>query len=568
VVHGHVKNAIAVIRPPGHHAECDRSMGFCHFDNVAIATQVARQAGAGIEKVLIVDWDVHHGNGIQQAFYDDPNVLYISIHVHEDGKFYPPGPYGDHLHCGTGAGLGKTVNIPWPTKGMGDADYLFAFQQLVMPIASDFDPDLVMVASGFDAADGDQLGGCFVTPECYARMTHMLMSLAAGKIVVCLEGGYNLESISMSALAVTKTLMGEAPPRIRQGAPKLAACQTVRMVAMHQQQWWDCLLPKDLSRDFNSFTEAKRLHDVVRDYQSSTLFGKHKMINLHVFRTSVSVSFENQVLATRNYHEEVPLLLIFHDPPEVTGKVDPVTGAMDLHEMTMHDAISPWISWAVRHGFGVMDVNIPKFLTGISDVDGSEEEEASKVNKATEEVALYVWENYIDTSDSRKVVLLGIGDAYRAVLHILNTRTWDNIQKYAGVACFNYNSTMRPVSEAFMNDFARTYYKTSHIVVSESHVWWKNLTSKKPSRKWGNIKVSPCRGLSRMMRHHEDDVRAFLLARAGLPSLEDEDMAEDKEEDFKLEDGGLVNGKKSHQRNGEDAEDTIMVGAGAEKGEA
>lgn len=183
-----LKNAIAVIRPPGHHAEENRPMGFCMFDNVAIAAKVCQiDYKETCRKILIVDWDVHHGNGIQQAFYSDPNVLYISVHVHEDGRFYPAGPYGDHLHCGSGAGEGKNVNVPWPTKGMGDADYMFAFQHVVMPVAYDFDPDLVIIAAGFDAAAGDQLGGCFVTPTGYAHMTHMLMSLAEGKLVVCLE---------------------------------------------------------------------------------------------------------------------------------------------------------------------------------------------------------------------------------------------------------------------------------------------------------------------------------------------------------------------------------------------
>ena len=203
VMQREVRNGMAVIRPPGHHAECNRPMGFCIFDNVSIAAKVCQaDFKESCRKVLIFDWDVHHGNGIQQAFYQDPNVLYISIHVHQDGKFYPAGPYGNYDHCGGSAGLGKNVNIPWSKQGMGDADYIYAFQQIVMPVAYDFDPDLVIsmvplsvnsimlisqVAAGFDAAEGDQLGGCFVTPACYAHMTHMLMSLAGGRVVACLE---------------------------------------------------------------------------------------------------------------------------------------------------------------------------------------------------------------------------------------------------------------------------------------------------------------------------------------------------------------------------------------------
>lgn len=299
VVCEQVKNAIAIVRPPGHHAECNRPMGFCIFDNVAIAAKVCQaDFPTQCRKVLVLDWDVHHGNGIQQAFYNDPSVLYISLHVHEDGHFYPSGPYGDHLHCGAGAGVGFNINIPWPTKGMGDADYMFAFQHVVMPVASEFNPDLVIIAAGFDAADGDQLGGCHVTPACYAQMTHLLMSLANGKVAVCLEGGYNLRSISKSALAVTRTLIGETPERLVGQKASDTAIETVQMVATHQSQYWPCLYPRDIPRTMLQEVGADRMHDVVRYYQAATLQESYNMINLSIYQEKLSKSFENQVLAT------------------------------------------------------------------------------------------------------------------------------------------------------------------------------------------------------------------------------------------------------------------------------
>ena len=394
---GIVKNALAVIRPPGHHAIADQSMGFCHFDNVAVATKVVLEKVPEIRKVLIVDWDVHHGNGIQQAFEADPNVLYISIHVHQDGNFYPAGPYGDHLHCGIDAGIGKNINVPWPTKGMGDADYLFAFQNIVMPVAFDFNPDFVIIAAGFDAAAGDQLGGCFVTPACYAHMTYMLKSLAGGKLVACLEGGYNLKAISLSALAVTKTLMGEAPPKIPETAATKTGIETVRKVIAHQSRYWRCLYPKDVSHEFDILPGSEKMHDVVRNYQSHQLYANHNMIKLWVFREKISKSFEDQVLATPKYADEKPLLLVFHDPlvlrtrtkawltrdrPEVIGQPDSRSGRLELHRITMvhqpspllessadraqSDVLKHYISWAIEHGMNVIDVNIPKYLTGIS----------------------------------------------------------------------------------------------------------------------------------------------------------------------------------------------------------
>jgi len=162
VFSGEVKNAIAVIRPPGHHAEVQSTMGFCLFNNVSIAARVCQEDfGKDCRKILIVDWDVHHGNGCQKAFWTDPNVLYISIHVHMGGHFYPSGDYGGMHKVGEGAGLGKyacpvlsnqprlicplrNINIPWPTKGMGNGDYMYAFQEIVMPIAIEFDPDFVI----------------------------------------------------------------------------------------------------------------------------------------------------------------------------------------------------------------------------------------------------------------------------------------------------------------------------------------------------------------------------------------------------------------------------------------
>ena len=306
VVLGKVKNVFAVIRPPGHHAEREDAKGFCFYDNVSIATKVCqREFGERCRKVFILDWDVHHGNGIQQANYDDPNVLYISLHVHEKGRFYPECSYrdrreryGDHLHCGGGAGLGKNVNIPWSKKGMGDADYIYAFQQVVMPIAAEFDPDLVIIAAGFDAAEGDMLGGCKVTPAGFAHMTHMLMSLAQGKLAVCLEGGYNLDSIARSATAVARTLMGEPPERLENTNPSITGVDDIKLVMRQQSRFWSSLYPKDMSARLAGPLQGERMHNVVRRWQAVTLWDEYEMSPLFVYKEHLSKSFENLVLAT------------------------------------------------------------------------------------------------------------------------------------------------------------------------------------------------------------------------------------------------------------------------------
>lgn len=298
VMNKQVKNAIAVIRPPGHHAEHDHPAGFCFFNNVPIAARALQQEfGEACRKILILDWDVHHGNGVQQAFYDDPNVLYISLHVHRGGKFYPAGDYGDHLHCGEGPGLGVNINIPWKNHGMTDGDYIYAFQQIVMPVAQEFNPDFVIVSAGFDAAEGDMLGQCHVSPGGYAQMTHMLMSLADGKVCVCLEGGYNLRSIAVSALAVTKTLMGEAPGRLATAEPTISGVDTVKLVLKQQARFWPTLYPKDPSEQLRNL-QGERLHDVIRAWQAKTMWDNFQMSSIFIARNKLSKSFENQVLAT------------------------------------------------------------------------------------------------------------------------------------------------------------------------------------------------------------------------------------------------------------------------------
>lgn len=335
VVAGDVKNAFAVIRPPGHHAEEDKPGGFCMFNNVPIAARVVQQEfPETCRKILILDWDVHHGNGIQRTFYDDPNVLYISLHVSrtKDGeRFYPQNSWGDLDKCGKGAGLGKNINIAWQSQGMTDADYIFAFQQIVMPVAIEFDPDLVMISAGFDAAADDPLGQCFVSPAGYGHMTHMLMQLAQGKVVACLEGGYNLRAISRSALAMTRVLMGEPPDRIVDATPTLVGVKSVRQVMRQQSRFWKCLYPKARDLQLRKELKSERLHDVIREWQSGRLWKEHKMSQLFILRQKLSKSFEDQVLATPNYHEERPLLVIFHDPPEALGYMDIRTNQLELH---------------------------------------------------------------------------------------------------------------------------------------------------------------------------------------------------------------------------------------------
>uniref|UniRef100_A0A670YHZ9 Protein deacetylase HDAC6 n=1 Tax=Pseudonaja textilis TaxID=8673 RepID=A0A670YHZ9_PSETE len=239
VLSGKTQNAVAIVRPPGHHAESDTACGFCFFNSVALAARYAQRLAQRRLRVMILDWDVHHGNGTQHIFEDDPSVLYISLHRYDNGTFFPTSEDADYDRVGVGPGEGFTLNVPWNCSRMGDSEYLAAFHQIIMPVSYEFNPELVLVSAGFDAARGDPLGGCLVTPECYAHMTHLLLGLAGGKVAVVLEGGYNLDSISESMTMCTRSLLGDPPPPLgRLKPPHLSALQSLaRVTAVHRKYW-------------------------------------------------------------------------------------------------------------------------------------------------------------------------------------------------------------------------------------------------------------------------------------------------------------------------------------------
>ncbi|EZA54635.1 histone deacetylase 6 isoform X1 [Ooceraea biroi] len=244
------QSGVAIVRPPGHHAGDNTACGFCIFNNVAVAAACAVQF-YHLKRVLIVDWDVHHGNGTQYIFEEDPRVLYISVHRYDNGSFFPNSKAANYTSVGLKAGEGFSVNVPWNKKGMGDAEYIAAFQQVVMPIAYQFNPELVLVSAGFDACVGDPLGGCHVSPEMYGHLTHWLSSLANGRIILSLEGGYNINSISHAMTMCTKALLGDPMPMLDPGLiPCPSAVNSINNVLKTQKKFWPNLqygmsLPKE-----------------------------------------------------------------------------------------------------------------------------------------------------------------------------------------------------------------------------------------------------------------------------------------------------------------------------------
>ncbi len=203
VFSGEVANAFCVVRPPGHHASEARGMGFCLFNNVALAARYAQQR-YGAERVLIADWDVHHGNGTQDIFYEDGSVLFFSTH---QSPWYPG--TGDASETGEGAGSGKTINCPF-SAGSGRREVISAFEERLIPAATEFHPDLILLSAGFDSRINDPLGDFLLTDSDFGTLTKMTMDLAANfcenRLISVLEGGYHLDGLARAAEAHVRVL--------------------------------------------------------------------------------------------------------------------------------------------------------------------------------------------------------------------------------------------------------------------------------------------------------------------------------------------------------------------------
>ncbi|XP_068530222.1 histone deacetylase 9 isoform X5 [Anas acuta] len=259
-----LKNGFAVVRPPGHHAEESTAMGFCFFNSIAITAKYLRDK-LNIGKILIVDLDVHHGNGTQQAFYADPSILYVSLHRYDEGNFFPGS--GAPNEVGSGPGEGYNINIAW-TGGldppMGDVEYLTAFRTVIMPAANEFNPEIVLVSAGFDAVEGHDspLGGYKVTAKCFGHLTKQLLKLADGRVVLALEGGHDLTAICDASEACINALLGNEleplPEDIVHQIPNKNAIASLKKTTEIQSKYWKSVEPYSVPVDCALAESQKR----------------------------------------------------------------------------------------------------------------------------------------------------------------------------------------------------------------------------------------------------------------------------------------------------------------------
>lgn len=513
VIDGTVRNAFAIVRPPGHHAEPDDAQGFCLMNNVAIATKMMlRDCPEQCRKVLILDWDVHHGNGTQTAFYDNPDVLVISIHIHKFGQFYPPTLEGAISKIGAGAGIGRNINIGWPDHGATDADYIYAFQKLVMPVATEFNPDIVIVSAGFDAAEGDPMGGCHVTPQGYGVMTHLLRTLADGKVVACLEGGYNLQAISDSAIAVVKVLQGDPPPRIQYPHPRPDAVETVKAAMAVHAPYWNTLGGTYGKLASLVDPEAVDIHIALRKRRVSDYQSKHGMISLVSYADVKRGSNPwegDQACATSNFSTAPVLIVIVHDPPELIHRF--VYGIpSEETQALVADRVKNIVAWAVDRGFGVIDVNAPRFQIMRPDLASNLEANRTNFEADTKSLCEFMWDNYIELTRAEHVITIGVGAAYIGLLRLLQARP--DMQKVVSVmiAFVPKGIAIRPSAPSEDTTTWSWYHKHSQLYVAADHDIWQQ--AKPPKRRYGQLQ--PCKkasGLNPMIEESLEDMQDRIL---------------------------------------------------------
>ncbi|KAF7288691.1 hypothetical protein HMN09_01375100 [Mycena chlorophos] len=516
VARGELKKSFAIVRPPGHHAEPEEHMGFCFFNNVAVAARVVQQK-TPLKKILILDWDVHHGNGTQRAFNEDPSVLYISIHRYERGEFYPCGPFGALQSVGEGPGRGYSVNIPWPTGGMGDADYLHAFQKIVMPIAMEFAPDLVIISAGFDAARGDHLGECDVTPDGYAHMTYMLASLASGRLVVALEGGYNLQSITHSAVAVTKILLGESPPALKSMVASEAAAETVWLVAKEQSKYWKSVSPKSCEPQQEVASLSFSVPEILKLHRQYYLYTTHDMMQIPLVGKELEDRFSAQVMCTTNIFDKETMVFIMHEFGNLRAEMSSsLVCDVQIERSYLLDFSKDLIHWAQGEGYSVLDVNLfPKPV--------DQQLIAQRLRIPTDEyqqkLVTYLWDNYVQLCSAKNIILIGHGPACSQLIELINLRATSVMKCVkAVVQVIGYSTLRAPKNNHELREWFR---KRSFVAIPATHpVWTPDPT--KEMKKHGRLQRFDVAETGKLMLQSFPLAKDFVKQRM-LATAEDDD---------------------------------------------
>ncbi|KAF9434643.1 Histone deacetylase hda1 [Entomortierella beljakovae] len=509
VATGQLLNGLAIIRPPGHHAEPDEAGGFCLYNNVAIAARYL-QAAHGLRKIFILDWDVHHGNGTQTVFYDDPDVVYCSIHRFDHGDFYPGDPIaGAHTAVGKGAGLGRNINIPWNSCSMGDSEYIYAFNKVIMPILLEFAPDFILVSAGFDAAEGDHIGQMLVSPPAYGHMTHMLKSMAGGKIILALEGGYNLDSIAVSGLACAKALLNDPIRPLGPITPNAQCVETIHDVIEVQSKYWKCLPQVYINSPEGPMegrldTSVKKILDI---YREEYLCERYDMIKMPRLDGKQTIEFLENVNCTGEF------CVNRSGNSNITRP----------EKSFLIDTVSRYVDHIVGSDNELIDIVQP--------FQPTTEEEKMAVKEKLFSILAEVWDNYVSTTGytGRRIIFIATGLGCHALTSLLNERQKD-IMKYVNCVVMVPGDDSLPTVTKKMGVW---YTENSLVILTNDHPYYDR--PQKSNNRNGNLirsGYSSNNRLSTLLNHLRKSIFEGIESKLdGLPPVTPDDSYPDTKEE-------------------------------------
>ncbi|CAE6451823.1 unnamed protein product [Rhizoctonia solani] len=468
-------------------------------------------------------------NGTQLAFEDDPNVLYISIHRYDGGEFYPGGTYGSMNSVGLGAGKGKSVNIPWPEGHMGDADYMYAFLNIVMPIAYEFAPELVFISAGFDAAAGDTLGNCDVTPACYAHMTALLSTLAGGKLVVALEGGYNPESIAKSALAVTHALLGDPLPELPRLEASEIATEVVWQVARIQSQYWHCiqapsLEPSDIVdettihlpelfkawrrehalKDFGLYEFPWAVPELDDSYNGQLLVRYLSPLPLLITIVHSYTYFLS--LTSENISTQHTLVMFVHDFGNISTELLTMKQLnIELENAWIIDTTRDFLKWCKSQQFSVIDLNMHPLIPKNEELPSEKERQ-----ETAKQAVISAWDNLAELSDAREIVIVAHGTAGLSVMGLIDERFQNFRNKVKAVVQVCGMHTIPSVPK-FQTEIRKWYFRNSMVIIPKDHPIY--LSDSQIQRKHGKVQQSTEERVTKVMRTSIPLIQQFITER-------------------------------------------------------
>ncbi|KAK0486054.1 histone deacetylase complex protein [Armillaria novae-zelandiae] len=469
-----LRSVSPLFRPPGHHAEPTQHMGFCFFNNVAVAIRnIQRQTN--VKRVM-------------RAFNDDPTVLYVSLHRYDNGAFYPCGPFGP--------GLGFSVNIPWPCEGMGDAEYIHAFQHIVMPIAMEFAPQLVISKEPYALTQqkGILWDSACITPAGYAHMTYMLSGLASGRLVVALEGGYN----------VTKVIVGEPPDELPPMTANEQATEVVWLVAKEQSKYWKNVNPKACEPRENVEISTFSIPEILKLHRQNYLSSNHRMMNVPLVNEEMGERFGMQIMCTSDILDNPTMVFFMHDFGDLQTELEnAATCNLDLERSYLVDFSKELISWIKNAGKGVsirhclLDVNLyPRPLVAPVKVKSRSAQVLAK------ELVIYLWDNYVQLSNAQRVILIGHGPGCQPMIDLLQQR-WSSVRtKVKGVAQVVGHLKV-PLAPTQPEEIVPWYLEHSFVAVPANH----QVFAAKTKKRHGNIVPI-------------NETRAIKLITSALPSIQ------------------------------------------------